>query len=81
MRVRAGQDGIVRAAEQIVNAGVVLIGQRDQNLGRKIQRPAFITGIGGLAYVKKPGHFGLREVTVFPQGTNARIHKNHHRIF
>ena len=62
-----------RAAQQIVYADMVKIGQLVQHGDRNIQVAQFIVGICGLMNIQQLGKFCLRQVTIFTQITDTKL--------
>ena len=62
----------VRAAEQVVDTGRVIVRKADEHGRGDVQIAQLIVGIGGLMDVQVCGELRLRQVAVLPQVADAR---------
>ncbi len=71
-----------RAAQKIIYADIIEVGEFVQRWDRYIQIAQFIIRVCGLVDIQKDGKLFLRQVTILAQITDAKlIHKHHPRRY
>ena len=73
LRLRVGSF-LVCAAKEIIGAGVVEIGQLDQNVCWNVALAHFVVGIADLRTLQIRGQIPLQQIAVLPQIADASIH-------